>query len=88
MKIGRGILVITFTVIGFAANAQTSKECKMTEQEIRQLWLTLKVAQTNGDEARATAMTRDSVERAERSCEERKTWKPTPLPPELQKLSR
>jgi hypothetical protein len=90
--IGVGIVAVAFSPKGDSSRPPSSAivkagDCKLSEQEIRQLWVTLKVAR-NYNEAQAVAATQQMARDAERACEERKTWKPTPLPPELQKLAR
>lgn len=60
--------------------------CKLSEDGIRQLWVTAAVYEKT--EAERTRVAAGLVQSAENLCRERRDAKIVPLPPELQRLAR
>lgn len=70
--------------------AQPSHDgCQVSERDVAELYNTLLIRpEYRNDEAARVRMTAELAHSAEAACREARDRKPTPLPPELQKLAR
>lgn len=75
MKTILAVATITLAIAGVAK----ADNCKLTEQEIRQVW----VAARGKTEAERLRRTEEVVKGSEDFCRKQKNLKPTPLPPGL-----